>query len=391
MTMRRNVAAFGLLAIFGTHPAEAQKIFARPPYAGAYEPQGVDERGLWMEMDEEERALQASPFVVRDAGLNGFVRGVLCRIVGEDRCRGVRVYIVKDSALNATMAPNGMMFVYTGLLARLHSEAELATVLGHEFGHFEKRHSLQALRARRRAGDLMSWSALLGVVLRQPMGGTRTQLMAGYYRFARSEEIEADLLGLEFVKAAGYRLRASLVWTRAAAENDALRAARGMRRVHHYTPGLFETHPTEFQRIGYFTELEKGFGDAGEEGIESYRAATERVLPLLFDSLVMGNDFAVADYVLQSRGEALGWSGKLLCLRGELFRLRGNPRDLVTARELFGKANAEPDAPPESWRGLGLVSMRLGDAAQGKLALAEYLRRAPDAADAELIAVMMGS
>ncbi|MBO9624674.1 MAG: M48 family metallopeptidase [Sphingomonas sp.] len=370
-------------------PAVAQRSFARPPYAGAYEPQGIDERGLWMEMDEDERLLQASPFVLPDPGLHDFVRGVLCRTVGEDRCRGVRVYVVKDSSFNASMAPNGVMFVHTGLLARLHSEAELATVLGHEFGHFEKRHTLAAFRSRRTTGDALAWVALLGAVTRRPTGAVMTALVAGHFRFERSEEVEADLLGVQFVRASGYPLRASAVWQRVIAEEDALRAERGLRKIRRETPSMMDTHPTERQRLGYFSRLEAEVADAGDEGVDGYRQATDRVLPVLFESLIKGNDFAGADYVLRSRGDALGWSGELLYLRAELYRQRGHPRDLVTAQDLFGQSIARADAPPESWRGLGLIAMRQGAAAEGRAALAEYLRRAPHAPDAAAVKMVM--
>lgn len=373
-----------------TVPAFAQKTFARPPYAGAYEPQGIDERGLWMEFDEDERGLQSSPYVVRDLALTDFVRGVLCRTVGDDRCRGVRIYIVKDASFNATMSANGIMVIHTGLLARLHSEAELAAVLGHEFGHFEQRHSLKRFRARRGAGDAMSWISLIGAVTNTPTASTNNSIVAGYFRFNRDEEVEADLLGVQFVQASRYRLRASGVWIRLVAEEDALRKERGLRRVRRYAPSLIDTHPTELQRVGYLSKLETE-SDAGEDDVESYRAATARVLPLLFDSLIKGNDFAGADYVLRSRGDAMGWDGPLLCLRGELYRQRANPRDLVTARDLFQQSVDQADAPPESWRGLGLTSLRLGDVSAGKAALQEYLRRAPDASDAATIKMLMES
>jgi len=41
------------------------------------------------------------------------------------------------------MAPNGMMQVATGLLLRTANEAQLAYVLGHELGHYRRRHSMQ--------------------------------------------------------------------------------------------------------------------------------------------------------------------------------------------------------------------------------------------------------
>ncbi len=47
------------------------------------------------------------------------------------------------------------MVVWTGALLRLRDEAELAAVLGHEFGHFEMRHGLKTFRRARTIGDII--------------------------------------------------------------------------------------------------------------------------------------------------------------------------------------------------------------------------------------------
>ncbi|MBC2652230.1 M48 family metalloprotease [Novosphingobium flavum] len=387
----------GLLAWLGgiglaAGPADgaAAGPFVRPPYAGAYEPQGVDERGLWMDLDEFERDLGQSPGVVRDPGLNAFVRQVLCDTVGADRCGALRCYIVADSRFNAFMAPNGMTVIYTGLLARLHSQAELAGVLGHEFAHFERRHSLAGALRQRSAGNWSAWISLLGVLTAVRTGAVRQELQIGLIAFTRGQEGEADALAARLVEGSRFRLAMAAVWRRAIEEDDALRREKGLRRVRHDITSLADDHPADGQRMAMFAAEELRVGSRGLDGGAEYAAATEPELPLLFAALVRGRDFAVADYVLRSRGEALGWSGALLTLRGDLFRLRGHPRDLVTAEELFGQAIAAGRAPPEAWRGLGLVQLRRGNAA-GKAALASYLTLAPSAADAPLIRNLLDS
>lgn len=132
-----------------------------PPYGTAYTPTTVDERGLWQQADEAERDLRDSPAVIRDAASNAYIGKVLCRSVGEGRCRGVRVYVVRAPYFNAFMAPNGMMIVWTGALLRLRDEAELASVLGHEFGHFEMRHGLKTFRRGRTIGDIIAWTSVI--------------------------------------------------------------------------------------------------------------------------------------------------------------------------------------------------------------------------------------
>src|SRR5512137_192826 len=93
-----------------------------PKIPPGYRPEiARDERGLWMEMREYEAALAKSPLLVRDPALNDYVKGAMCRVAGP-YCADVRVYLVRNSGFNASMAPNGMMQVWTGLLVRVTSE-----------------------------------------------------------------------------------------------------------------------------------------------------------------------------------------------------------------------------------------------------------------------------
>ncbi|MCY7354402.1 MAG: M48 family metalloprotease, partial [Lysobacter sp.] len=94
---------------------------------------GTDEDELWYAMERAERELQRSPLRVRDPALNNYVRRTVCKSAG-DYCRDLRVYIMDVPQFNASMAPNGMMLVWTGALLRARDEAEIAFVLAHEMG-----------------------------------------------------------------------------------------------------------------------------------------------------------------------------------------------------------------------------------------------------------------
>lgn len=363
--------------------------FARPPYGGFYEPQGKDERGLWMEMDEAERSLRDSPAVVRDAALNSWIQSVFCRTVGDNRCSGVRIYIVRDLSFNASMAPNGMMLVHTGLLLRLHSEAELAAVLGHEFGHFEKRHSLAALRARRGAANLIAWISLIGFATSTSTYDARQSIIFGYYRFERNEETEADLVSTVYVRSSPFKHRSSGIWFRMIEEDDHRQLGRGLKPGRTRYTGWLDSHPSELTRATYLSAVESESKEDGDDGKEAYAAATAGLMPELYAALVKSNDFGGADYILTSRGEDMGWDGPLLFARAELYRIRANPRDLITARDLYNTATKFADAPPEVWRGMGLCELRLGNIEAGKSALQVYLQKAPAAKDAESIKTLL--
>ncbi len=155
-----------------------------------YQPQDKDERGLWMEMDEAERDLKASPAVIRDPGLNAYVREVLCRTAGQDECRNVRLYLVRTPYFNANMAPQRGCRSGRGLLLRVENEAQLSAILGHEYTHFRNRHSVQLFREAKEKSNAAAWLAFTGVGLIASIG-----LIGSLYKFSRDMEREADRAG----------------------------------------------------------------------------------------------------------------------------------------------------------------------------------------------------
>ena len=122
---------------------------------------GTDENGLWDQFDKEEEKLKRSRFLIRDPELNAYIAGIACRVAG-DYCRDMRVYIVRTPYFNASMAPNGMMQVWSGCLLRCQSEAQIAAVIGHEIGHYLRRHGVDRFRD---AQQKAAFSALLGLGL----------------------------------------------------------------------------------------------------------------------------------------------------------------------------------------------------------------------------------
>ena len=232
-----------------------------PPFAGAYQPHGVDEIGMWRDEDEEERQLANSPLVIRDEVLNSYVRSVLCKTVGADRCQAARIYILRTPIFNATMAPNGTMRVFTGLLLRMRSEAELAAVLGHEFGHFERRHGLNKFKASRTGTDILSWAAVLTAMAgsyeaQSNFNNLQISIYGNLYRYGRDTEREADLLGLGYLNASTLPPQAaSQVWRNAMGEAEASASARGLKKPRFDAIAFTASHPPDAERAAYLSAL----------------------------------------------------------------------------------------------------------------------------------------
>jgi len=332
-----------------------------------------EEGGLWAIMDREEAKLRRSPFALRDPKLQAHVQDIACRLAGE-HCPDVRVHLVRTPFFNASMAPNGMMQVWSGLMLRADNEAQLAAVLGHEIGHYLARHSIERLRdvkSRSAFGQFLGMFGLVGAV-------GQVGMIAGMFAYSRDHEREADAIGVALMHKAGYdAAEAAKVWQNLLLE---IKARPGGEN----SSPLFATHPAPEERQQALAELAQASpgGVANEapwnEGVRRYlhewlseevkRGQHEESVALL--SRLMTRPAAAAEY---------RWA------RGEVYRLRAKDGDLDLALEDYRGAAALGGEPPETHRGLGMIHRARNQAAEARASFQRYLEAAPDAADFAMI------
>lgn len=395
--MRRallGVAAAGLIV---SCPATADTDTAPPPppFEGAYQPQGVDEIGIWQVADEDERALSASPLVIHDEALTNYLKSVLCNAVGEDRCASVRIYVVRFPIFNASMMSNGTMRVFSGLLLRVRNEAELAAVLGHEFGHFERRHVLTRFKKARSGGDLLAWGALLASMspsydVQRTYQNLELAVLGDIFRYNRDQEREADLLGIGYLNASNLRPQAAAqVWQNFMGEIEESNRVRGLKKPNFNAIAFTASHPPQGERAHYLANLALPEGTSRGDGADRYREAMAPWLPMFLEDQVKLNDFGGTEYIINSLAHSGGWSAPLWFARGELFRTRGNQRDLVFAADFYSEAVKLDPLMADAYRGLGLSLFKTGQRTAGQEALARYLELKPTASDASMISMML--
>jgi predicted Zn-dependent protease len=387
--MKRLLLAIGLLA--SVAPVQA----ADPiPVEKGYVPTDKDERGLWDIMNEEERKLKTSSFVMRDPALNAYARDVFCRTVGP-QCADVRIYLIRTPYFNAAMAPNGMMLINSGLFLRTRNEAQLAAVIGHEFTHYTGRHTVRLWKNIRAKTNAMAWLSIIPVAGWAAAGAlTVAQLgiLGSLGAFSRDMEREADTGSVGLLAKAGYDpMSASQVWSQIRDEMDATAAARGKKSQKDKPQGMLASHPPTAERM---TELKILAGKTPASGTpvvnrEQYRAALAPHWASFVDDQIKLNDFGATEMLLAELGKE-GWTSELLFARGELYRTRGKPEDLPKAAGFYRDAVAQPGVPVEAWRGLGLALLRSGAQPEGQAALKTYLEKRPDASDRAIIAMMAG-
>lgn len=347
--------------------------WALPPRLTRPEIDG-EEGGLWALVDREETRTRRSAFVLRDAALRDYLTGIACKLGGA-HCADTRVYAIRTPWFNASMAPNGMMQVWTGLLLRVDNEAQLAAVIGHEIGHYLQRHSLARLR------DAKSRSAAMGVMAFAGGVGLIGQLalLAGMAAYSREHETEADQIGLLLMRRAGYETGAAAqVWANL---RDELKAGAGGDPAQRSV--MFATHPGVDERE---RELRAQAGDGGGfAGDAEYAACIEPLMPDLIDDELRRAQYDESIVLFTRLAQRRPTRGDLRYARGEAHRLRAQPDDAAQALADFSAALALERPPPQAQRALGLLHRAQGRRADARPHLAAYLQQAPNAADAALI------
>ncbi len=152
------------------------------------------------------------------------------------------VNVINSNELNAFCMPGGKIMFYAGLIRQLSaSDDEIAVVMGHEIAHALREHS------REQVSQAMAAQTAIGIGAAVfGLGEGSAQLAnAGYEaliasRFSRSDENEADRIGLELAARSGYDPRAGVtLWQKM------IRASQGGGRP----PEFLSSHPAEANRI----------------------------------------------------------------------------------------------------------------------------------------------
>lgn len=112
----------------------------------------------------------------------------------------ITVKVIESDEPNIFALPGGFLYVTTGLFAVVDNEAELAGLISHEIAHIAARH------ATRQAAQRTLWRVVSTPAMLLPFGGLAIQIgdVAVPMKLSRSAELEADLLGLQYMYLAGF-------------------------------------------------------------------------------------------------------------------------------------------------------------------------------------------
>lgn len=156
--------------------------------------------------------------------------------------------LVNTDVVNAFAVPGCYVYVTRGLLAIVNSEDELAFVLGHEVGHIVARHS----QSRQNRSTVAGLGAILlaAIAKRDDIGKLATQGAQLYtLGFSRSQEFEADDIGIRYMERANYDATAAMDMLDDLHRHDQLQAKSRGRNDAEAVPAWGRTHPVTADRI----------------------------------------------------------------------------------------------------------------------------------------------
>ena len=192
--------------------------------------------------------------------------------------------LVNSDVVNAFAVPGCYIYITRGLMGIVNSEAELASVLGHELGHIVAAHSSrQQNRSIWRSVGVAAVGILTG-----SEGLTRIAGAAAQYfglRYSRAQEYESDTLGIRYLRAAGYDPYAAADMLTALGAQERFLVDTSSRDEARSIPEWVRTHPLTANRI------ERARSEARKSGLEPDALPENEAAYLTeVDGLLYGDD-----------------------------------------------------------------------------------------------------
>jgi predicted Zn-dependent protease len=152
---------------------------------------------------QEDQQIVAGSVVETDPLLNAYVQGVAENLWNQVARKDVpySVKILKDDSINSFATMGGFVYVNEGLVDFVQSDDELASVLGHETGHIERRHVITTQSKAQILDILFGIASMFSPLIYNFGSLAEAGLMA---KISRDDELQADRYGLQLMSRAGY-------------------------------------------------------------------------------------------------------------------------------------------------------------------------------------------
>jgi predicted Zn-dependent protease len=158
------------------------------------------EIALGQSYDQE---IVAGSVIETDPLLNAYVQGVAGNLWNQVARKDVpySIKIIKDDQINSFATMGGFVYVNEGLIDFVQSDDELASVIGHETGHIERRHVITTSSKAEILNLLFGLASIFSPIIYEFGGLAEAGIMA---KIQRGDELQADRYGLQLMSRAGY-------------------------------------------------------------------------------------------------------------------------------------------------------------------------------------------
>ncbi|MBV6417119.1 MAG: Beta-barrel assembly-enhancing protease [Steroidobacteraceae bacterium] len=225
------------------------------------------------------RQLREQGEILEDPEISEYLQALGSRIAAQASDDGQRFtfFLVRDPSINAFALPGGFIGVNQGLLLATKNESELASVLAHEIAHVTQRHIARSIRAASRQSLATTAMVIAGILLGAAGGGDAAQAAIAVAQgsaaqqqinYTRSNESEADRIGIGFLAGAGFDPNAMPAFF----ETIGRRAGLAGQNI----PEFILSHPVTANRIAESRDRARDYPVPKAKPEISYQLARER-------------------------------------------------------------------------------------------------------------------
>ena len=332
-----------------------------------------EEQMLWRRAQEEQDTINGSGVLYQDAEIENYLNQIVKKLHTNSISPDIsfQIKVVKDPNLNAFAFPNGVIYIHSGILARMDNEAQLAALLAHEMAHCTQRHSFRALRSikdrtQAKTATFRELAQLLGI----------TGSIASISGYTRELETEADRVGLDLALKANYDPREVLKLFELLKQEIEIEGIE--------EPYFFGTHPNVRQRIENVNNwlAEKYQGKI--TGIKNTDVFQSKISRLVLDNARLDlrqGRFLVAQRTVEKFLTVKPDDARAYFLLGEIFRQRSRQDDAAAAIKYYEKSISLNPSFPEPHKAMGLIHYKDGARRLAKKYFESSLLLSPDTAD----------
>lgn len=382
MTFRKSFALFALAAglSLGLSGCSTNEATGRSQFTGLMNTSQENQIG-----GTEQQKAEKQFGIYDNAQVQAYVDSICAKIEAGVERRDVKYTctVLDSPVVNAFALPGGYININRGLVANANSEAELASVIAHEMGHVTARHISErySQSALTQLGAAALGAAVGNSVANQAIGLGANMYLSSY---SRSQESEADDLGIRYLNRAGYDPLAMAGFLSNLQRITALEAAEKGEEYKEMS-SFMSTHPMTSDRVAHATSIAMNypnratntdvdrhmavvngmvFGDSPKDG---FVRGTEFIHPGMGFAFLVPQGFTVKNMPQQVVGTSRSGSGAMFVFDGAA---KPSGMDMATyLRQQWAQGKALENVETMDVNGMRAVTGQIQGSINGRAAL----------------------